>query len=88
LFNKNLLFLFLAAAASAFPQAAPAPGTIAGSVFDGQTGRPILGVAISVDGVVDPKNVTSADGRFTIPAPAGPHALKFTADTYQPVDIR
>ncbi|MEO5926701.1 MAG: TonB-dependent receptor [Bryobacteraceae bacterium] len=86
MFNKNLLFVFLAAASIALPQAIP--GTIAGSVYDGQTGRPILGVAISVDGVVDPKNTTNSDGRFTIPAPAGKHALKFTAETYQPVDIR
>lgn len=86
LFNKKLLFVFLAAAASLFSQSAP--GTIAGSVYDGQAGRPILGVAISVDGVVDPKNVTSADGKFTISAPAGKHALKFTAANYQSVDIR
>jgi outer membrane receptor protein involved in Fe transport len=86
LFNKKLLILFLAAAASALPQAAP--GTITGSVYDGQTGRPILGVSISVDAVADAKNVTNADGKFTISAAAGKHALKFTADNYQPVDIR
>ncbi len=83
--NKQLLLVLLAAAV-AYPQAAP--GTITGSVFDGQTGRPILGVSISVDGVADPKNATNSDGRFSFPASAGKHALKFTADTYQPVDIR
>jgi outer membrane receptor protein involved in Fe transport len=90
LFNKRLLPVFLAAASIALPQAAPPQptGTITGSVYDGQTGRPILGVAISVDGVADPKNATNSDGRFTISASPGNHALKFTADTYQPVDIR
>lgn len=86
MFNRNLFLTFLAAAACAFPQGAP--GTITGSVYDGQTGRPILGVSVAVDGVGDPKNVTNSDGKFTISAPAGKHALKFTAGTYQPVDIR
>jgi hypothetical protein len=85
LFNKKLLFVFLAAAVSAFSQV---PGIITGSVYDGQTGRPILGASVLVDGIADAKNVTNSDGKFTISAVAGKHALKFTADNYQPVDIR
>ena len=86
MFNKQLLFVFLAAAGGSIAQTAT--GTIAGSVYDGQTGRPILGVSIAVDGVVDAKNATNSDGKFSFSVPVGKHALKFTADTYQPVDIR
>ena len=84
--NKNFFLSFLLASASlTFAQET---GTLTGSVYDGQTGRPILGVSIAVDGVVDSKNVTNSDGLFKFSVPVGKHALKFTAGTYQPVDIR
>jgi outer membrane receptor protein involved in Fe transport len=87
LFNRaSLLALFVTSASITFCQTAV--GTITGSVYDGQTGRPISGVSIAVDGVADAKNVTNSDGLFRFSAPAGKHALKFAAENYQPVDIR
>ncbi|MEO8100183.1 MAG: TonB-dependent receptor [Acidobacteriota bacterium] len=87
MFNKYVrLFLAVAAASTGFSQATS--GTIAGSVYDGQTGRPISLAAIAVDGVSDPKNVSTPDGRFSFSAAPGKHALKFTAETYLPVEIR
>lgn len=68
--------------------AQPAPGTITGIIYDGQTGRPILGVLVSVDGQIDARNVTDSDGRFTVSAAPGPHSVRFTAEGYLPVDIR
>ncbi len=85
MFSKAGLFLLVAFAAIVSAQET---GTISGSVYDGQTGRPILGVKIAVDGVANDKNTTDSDGLFKLLAAPGKHALKFTADNYQPVDIR
>jgi outer membrane receptor protein involved in Fe transport len=92
LFNSNFgrgtrfvlrLSLFIAGSALAIAQT----GTIAGSVYDGQSGRPIGGVAVVLDTEVE-KHQTDSDGRFTIVTSVGTHAVHFTYENYQPVDIR
>ena len=84
MFSKYVLFLTVALAAWS---QAPKPGTVTGSVLDSQSGRPIPGVAIAINGTSDDRNVTGTDGTFTISAPAGTHTLRFTAPNYQPVDV-
>jgi outer membrane receptor protein involved in Fe transport len=77
------LFLFASVALRAQSNA----GSISGFVLDGQTGRPIVGVAVTLDDNTAPAATSDSDGRFTVPAPAGTHALKFRLDTYSSVDL-
>lgn len=84
MFSKYVLFLTVGLA---MWSQAPKPGTVTGSVLDSQSGRPIPGVAIAINGTSDDRNVTGTDGTFTITAPAGVHTLRFTAPNYQPVDV-
>ena len=84
MFSKYVLFLTVGLAMWSQAQK---PGTVTGSVLDSQSGRPIPGVAIAINGTSDDRNVTGTDGSFTISAPAGVHTLRFTAPNYQPVDV-
>jgi outer membrane receptor protein involved in Fe transport len=84
--NVSRVFSFFVCAGLALAQ--PAPGTITGTIYDGQTGRPIVGVQVAVDGQMDPRYVTDSDGRYTIAVAPGPHSLRFTAEGYLPVEIR
>jgi outer membrane receptor protein involved in Fe transport len=91
LFNNKfsavlILFLGLPVVAGAQAQDAAAAGTIAGTVYDAQTGRPLTGVLIAVDGQIDLQNVTNSDGKFSIRATPGTHALRFTAQNYIATD--
>jgi outer membrane receptor protein involved in Fe transport len=62
-------------------------GSVTGSVLDAQTGRPISGVAISVDGQTSDKNVTDADGRYSIPLSPGVYNFTFTSPNYSDVQV-
>ena len=84
MFSKFVLFLTVSLAAWS---QAPKPGTVTGSVLDSQSGRPISGVAIAINGTSDDRNVTGSDGTFTISAPAGTYTFRFSASNYQPVDV-
>lgn len=57
-------------------------GTIAGSVLDGQTGQPVRGVQIAIDGQTGGGMSTDADGRFQIKIAPGTYKLRFTAENY------
>ncbi len=87
MFNKKLLSLGLLIAPALLAQP-PASGTITGTVYDAQSGRPITGVVIAVDGAVDLQNVTDSLGTFTLKVAAGKHTLHFVADNYVEVDMR
>ncbi|MEI9811403.1 MAG: TonB-dependent receptor [Acidobacteriota bacterium] len=76
--------VFVLACASAQAQT----GTINGTVYDSQTGRPLGGVAITLDQQSTPAATSSADGLFAFPAPSGKHSLKFVASGYLPVDVK
>ncbi len=62
-------------------------GTVSGFVLDGQTGRPITGAAIAVNGQSTQASVTDADGRFTIPLSGGTYQLRFSAPNYTDVEL-
>jgi outer membrane receptor protein involved in Fe transport len=64
-----------------------APGSVTGFVLDGQTGRPITGASIAVNGNSTQATVTDADGRFTIPLSPGTYQLHITSGNYAPVDL-
>lgn len=62
-------------------------GAITGTVFDGQTGRPVAGAAIAVNGQASDQNVTGSDGKFTLTVAPGNYMLRFTSGNYSPVDV-
>ncbi|HUQ92876.1 MAG TPA: TonB-dependent receptor [Bryobacteraceae bacterium] len=62
-------------------------GAVSGSALDGQTGRPIPGVTVAIDGQSSNANVTDSDGKFTIKLSPGTYTLRFTAPNYAPVDL-
>src|SRR5262249_42872590 len=58
-----------------------------GFVLDGQTGRPITGATIEVNGNSTQATVTDADGRFNIPLSPGTYALRITSGNYSTVEL-
>jgi outer membrane receptor protein involved in Fe transport len=62
-------------------------GTIAGTVYDSQTGRPVIGAHIAVYGQSSERNVTDSDGRFTLSMTPGTYSLRFSATNYTPMDV-
>jgi hypothetical protein len=62
-------------------------GSISGVVYDAQTGRPIPGVGVAVNGQSSDRNVTDSDGRFTIPLSPGKYTLRFAAPNYTDVQV-
>ncbi|HTM49969.1 MAG TPA: TonB-dependent receptor [Bryobacteraceae bacterium] len=80
--SRAALALFLAAGARA-----QTTGTIRGSVLDSQTGRPLAGVAIAVDGHSDDRNITGPDGGFTLAMSPGNYTLRFRTSNYAPVEL-
>ena len=62
-------------------------GSVSGVVYDGQTGRPVPAVAISIDGQTSSRMVTDSDGRFAVPLSPGTYKLLFTAPNYLPVNL-
>lgn len=74
----KLLFLLALAAAPALAQT---PGTIAGAVLDSQTGQPLRGVQIVIDGQsFDLKS--DPDGRFQLKLSPGTYQLTFQLANY------
>lgn len=78
-----VLFLLWSAAQGQTPA-----GSVSGGVYDGQTGRPIAGVAIHVNGQTTDRQVTASDGRFSIPLSPGTYTLRFTVANYADVDVK
>ena len=76
--SKLLALAFVASAASQ----AETNGSISGNVYDSQTGRPIAGVAIAVNGNTGDSMRTGSDGKFLIPLAPGSYVLRFTAENY------
>ncbi len=62
--------------------AQPVNGTIAGVVLDGQTGRPIRGVAIAIDGHSGKEQVSDTEGRFQFSVSPGRYTLTFKSQNY------
>ena len=85
--SKVLLAPVLALILMPMATAQVAPGSVSGFVLDGQTGRPITGASIAVNGNSTQATVTDADGRFTIPLSPGTYRLQITAANYAPVDL-
>jgi len=62
------------------------PGTVAGSVFDAQTGQPLRGVQIAVDGHSG-NQATDTQGRFAIKLSPGQYKLSFSLENYAPTAV-
>lgn len=62
-------------------------GSVTGTVFDAQTGRPIPGVSVAINGQTSARNVTNADGRFTIELSPGNYSLRFAVANYSDVQV-
>jgi outer membrane receptor protein involved in Fe transport len=84
LFNRNLIALAVGLLPAALAQTA---GRVSGTVYDAQTGRPVVGATVSVAGHAGSAVLTGSDGTFAFNLPAGTHALRFTAPNYVPVDL-
>ncbi len=86
MFNSRLL-AFAALLLAAQLNGQTATGTASGFVLDGQTGRPIPGVVVSINGQSSDKNVTDTDGKFRLPLSPGTYTLGLTAPNYASVDM-
>jgi outer membrane receptor protein involved in Fe transport len=86
LFNSRILLVagFLVVQAA---QAQSTSGTVAGFVLDSQTGRPISGASLAVNGQSSQATVTDSEGRFSIPLSAGTYQLHISAPNYSSVDL-
>ena len=94
---KNLTLLIWAAliavAALLSPalaqQEAPAPrtGLIAGAIYDAQSGEPVPGATVAVEGLPGAKAAADEKGQFEITLPAGTYTLTVTAPGYLPAAI-
>jgi outer membrane receptor protein involved in Fe transport len=62
-------------------------GSITGAVYDGQTGRPIVGAIVAINGQSSDQNHTGSDGKFTVPVSPGTYTLRFTAENYAEVVV-
>jgi len=62
-------------------------GTVTGSVFDAQTGRPVAGVTFAVNGQSSAAQVTDAEGRFSIALSPGTYKLRFSSANHSEVEV-
>lgn len=74
--------------ATEFEQEAPENmGFISGQIVDKETGLPVAGVAIVLDGT-DLGTITDSEGRYTLgPAPAGEYTINFVKSGYIPANV-
>jgi len=77
--------LFLLSAAALLAQTPT--GTIAGTVMDSQTGRPIPGAAVLLNGQQASGQKADADGRFQLNVSPGNYILTFQAENYSEVKV-
>lgn len=62
-------------------------GRVAGTVLDSETGRPLAGVLVAIEGHADVRNATGADGKFVLTAAPGEYTLRFSVATHAPVAL-
>ena len=62
-------------------------GVIAGTVLDSQTGRPIPGASVLLNGQQASGQKADADGRFQLTVSPGTYILTFQAENYSEVKI-
>lgn len=62
-------------------------GTVTGEVLDSQTGRPVPGAAVSVNGQSSQAMVTDTEGRFTIQLSPATYEIEITAANYSTVKL-
>ncbi len=70
-------------------QEAPAPrtGLIAGAIYDAQSGEPVPGATVAVEGLPETKAVADDKGQFEVALPPGVYTLTVTALGYLPATI-
>lgn len=62
-------------------------GSILGFVFDGNTGEPVRGARIVVEGREDLTAVTDLDGNYQLSVPAGEYTVDVSAQKYLPAKV-
>jgi outer membrane receptor protein involved in Fe transport len=85
LFNSRTVLLAALLAAPLGAQSTT--GTASGFILDGQTGRPIPGVAISINGQTSSTQLTDTDGKFRLVLSPGTYTIGLTAANYAPVQL-
>ena len=75
------------AALAALAIAQTPTGTVAGSLLDGQTGRPIVGGEVAIDGQSAGRILSDSDGRFRFTLSPGAYTLQITAANYFDVHL-
>jgi outer membrane receptor protein involved in Fe transport len=78
-------FICLLGAASLFAQTPT--GTISGSVLDSQTGRPIPGASILLNGQQANGQKSDTDGHFSLAVSPGTYTLLYSAENYSDVKV-
>ena len=78
------LLLTIAAAAQT---PATKNGTVAGTVFDATSGRPLPLIQIEIDGITDTRMTTDTDGKFTVSLAPGKHKLRFLGPNHMDATV-
>jgi outer membrane receptor protein involved in Fe transport len=80
--NKTFLQLVIVITHATCAWAQADKGTLAGTVFDAQTGSPLRGVRVAIDGHSSPAMATGLDGKFLIKVSPGEYKVSFSSDQY------
>src|SRR3990170_3975489 len=62
-------------------------GSISGVVLDSQTGRPVAGATVAIDGNGGGQARTDSEGHYMLSVAPGSHKLKITAEEYHEVEL-
>lgn len=62
-------------------------GTIVGAALDSQTGRPVAGARVAVQGVVGEPVRADVNGQYRVAVPPGTYVLEVNADGYYKVEL-
>ncbi|MBY0503838.1 MAG: TonB-dependent receptor [Bryobacteraceae bacterium] len=85
MYSRKVIWLSFLVPACLLAQATN--GSVAGSVFDSASGRPIAGVSIAINGQSSDRNVTDPDGKFSLSLSPGTYTLRFSAANFSSVDV-
>lgn len=86
MFSRELaLFVGLALSQALWSQTPN--GVASGFVLDGQTGRPVAGAALAVNGFSTSATVADSEGRFSIPLSSGTYQIRISAPNYRSTEL-
>lgn len=86
--NRVGLLVLLGAALNLLSSASqPAPGTVAGVLYDSRNGRPVAGATVEVLGRPELRATSDAEGVFRLELPPGTYSLSIAAQGFHPAHL-